>query len=216
MATTTTDELIDRLAGDLTPIRRGAVARRLAFGIAVGAAVAAALMLSWLGVRPDLAAAVGSAPYWMKFVYTLALAGAGVWAAARLSRPAGQASAAWRLGGFTIAAIAAVALWQLASAPAAALPRLVMGSSAALCPWFIVAIGMPVLAGTLWAMRGLAPTRPLLAGAAAGLAAGALGAWIYAFHCNESAAPFVTLWYTAGILGVGAIGATAGRFALRW
>ncbi len=62
----------------------------------------------------------------------------------------------------------------------------------------------------------LAPTRPALAGAAAGLAAGALGAFIYAFHCDESAAAFVALWYTFGIVSVGAIGAVAGRVLLRW
>ncbi|MGE0747158.1 MAG: NrsF family protein [Rhodospirillales bacterium] len=216
MATTTTNELIERLSAGLTPVRRGAAARRLAVGIAGGAAGAGVLMLAWLGVRPDLGAAVGSAPYWMKFAYTLALAGAGVWAVARLSRPAGQAAAAWRVAGVVVAALAVVAAGQLATAPAAAAPRLVMGASSALCPWFIVAIGMPVLAGMLWAMRGLAPTRPMLAGAAAGLAAGALGAWFYAFHCDESAAPFIVVWYTAGILAVAAVGAIAGRFVLRW
>jgi len=216
VATTSTSDLIDRLAEDLAPVRPGAVARRLALGIAAGAVAAAALMAAWLGVRPDLAAAVATPAYWMKFAYALALAAAGVWAVARLSRPGGRATAAARLSVAIVAALAAVALWQLAQAPDTAVPRLLMGASAIVCPWFIIAIGSPVLAGTLWAMRGLAPTRPVLAGAAAGLAAGALGAWIYAFHCDESAAPFVVLWYSAGILGVGGLGALLGRSVLRW
>lgn len=214
--TTTTSELIGRLADDLSPVRPGAVARRLALGIGAGAAASTVLMLAWLGVRPDLGAAVATAPYWIKFAYTIALAVAGAWAVARLARPGGRAGGPSRLWGVVFAMLAAVAAWQLARAPDAAVPRLLMGASAAVCPWFIVALGGPVLAGALWAMRGLAPTRPMLAGAAAGLAAGALGAWIYAFHCDESAVPFLALWYTAGILAVGGIGALLGRFVLRW
>jgi hypothetical protein len=65
-------------------------------------------------------------------------------------------------------------------------------------------------------MRGLAPTRLQLAGAAAGLAAGAAGAWVYAFYCTESAAAFVAVWYSLGIAAVTLAGAVAGRFVLRW
>jgi hypothetical protein len=65
-------------------------------------------------------------------------------------------------------------------------------------------------------MRSLAPTRLTLAGAVAGLLAGAAGTFIYAFHCNESAAPFVVIWYTLGIAAVGVLGALMGRSLLRW
>ena len=50
----------------------------------------------------------------------------------------------------------------------------------------------------------------------AGLLAGAFGAWIYAFHCDESAAPFVIIWYTLGIAAIGALGGLLGRTLLRW
>jgi hypothetical protein len=55
-----------------------------------------------------------------------------------------------------------------------------------------------------------------MTGAIAGLLAGATGAFIYAFHCDESAAPFVALWYTIGISLVGLLGAALGRILLRW
>jgi hypothetical protein len=48
------------------------------------------------------------------------------------------------------------------------------------------------------------------------LLAGAVGAWIYAFHCNESAAPFVAIWYTLGMAAVGASGGLLGKWLLRW
>ena len=94
--------------------------------------------------------------------------------------------------------------------------RLGLGKSALVCPWLIALLAAPVLAGLFWAMRGLAPTHLRAAGFAAGLTSGAAGAWVYAFHCPESALPFIALWYTAGILVVGAAGLVLGPRLLRW
>lgn len=84
------------------------------------------------------------------------------------------------------------------------------------CPWRIALLSLPVFVGTLWSLRALAPTRLVLSGAVAGFASGALGAWIYAFHCDESAAPFVLIFYTLGISAVGAAGAALATRILRW
>ena len=65
-------------------------------------------------------------------------------------------------------------------------------------------------------MKGLAPTRLALAGAAAGLLAGAGGALIYALHCPEMAAPFLAIWYLLGMLIPTAVGALLGPRLLRW
>ena len=91
-----------------------------------------------------------------------------------------------------------------------------MGSSAHDCPWRIFVIGLPLLAGAIWALRGLAPTRLTLAGLTAGGAAGGLAALIYGFHCPETAAPFVAVWYTLGMALVAALGAVTGARLLRW
>jgi hypothetical protein len=91
-----------------------------------------------------------------------------------------------------------------------------MGSSADVCPWRICMLGLPVLAGAVWAVRGLAPTRLTLAGLAAGGAAGGIAALIYGFHCPETAAPFVAVWYTLGMAAVAALGGLLGARLLRW
>ena len=65
-------------------------------------------------------------------------------------------------------------------------------------------------------MKGLAPTRPALAGAASGLLAGALGALVYALHCPEMAAPFLGIWYLLGMLIPAVVGAMVGPLLLRW
>ncbi len=91
-----------------------------------------------------------------------------------------------------------------------------MGHSARVCPWMITATAAPMFVALFWALRGLAPTRPRLAGAGAGLAAGGLGAAIYSLHCPEVGAPFVAIWYTLGILTPCAVGALLGPRLLRW
>ena len=52
--------------------------------------------------------------------------------------------------------------------------------------------------------------------AAAGLAAGAVGALVYTLHCPELEAPFLALWYVLGMLLPAALGAWVGPRLLRW
>jgi hypothetical protein len=51
---------------------------------------------------------------------------------------------------------------------------------------------------------------------AAGLLAGAVGAFGYAFACIEQSTAFVALWYSLGIGMSGALGAALGPRVLRW
>ena len=66
---------------------------------------------------------------------------------------------------------------------------------------------------SLLAMRRLAPTRPTLAGAGAGLFVGGIAATVYGLHCAETSAAFTLIWYTGGIALSTALGA-ARRLAL--
>jgi hypothetical protein len=114
-----------------------------------------------------------------------------------------------------------LALWALATvvlvaAEPAQRSGLVMGETWAECPVSILALAAPAFVAVLWAMRGLAPTRLALAGAVAGLLAGAIGALVYALHCPELAAPFLGMWYVAGIAAATLIGALVGPRILRW
>jgi hypothetical protein len=65
-------------------------------------------------------------------------------------------------------------------------------------------------------LRGGAPSNLGVTGFIAGIAAGASGAWVYSWFCTENGLPFVTLWYSLGILLTGAIGALLGPRLLRW
>ena len=77
-----------------------------------------------------------------------------------------------------------------------------MGSSNGQCLFFIGVMALPLLAGTLWALRRGASTRPGLSGALAGLLSGGAAAVVYSMHCTEDSPLFYAVWYVLAILGV--------------
>ena len=211
-----TDDLIDQLATAPRAIPKGAVQRRFV-GVAAAAALAAlVLCLGWLGARGDLHAAVGGRMFWMKALYTALLAVAGFWALERLARPEGLPKKALLFGAVVLAVFVGLGLGQLMMAePSHRMPML-RGQSWTVCARNILRLALPGLAATLLVLRGMAPTRPILTGFAAGAFAGGVAATVYGLHCGESTMVFVGTWYTLGVLGTGALGAVIGRWALRW
>ncbi|HXC54217.1 MAG TPA: DUF1109 domain-containing protein [Rhizomicrobium sp.] len=211
-----TDDLIAALATDLEPVPQRAVGARLALGLALGAAVSTALMMLWLGVRPDLMPAMMTGPFWMKFAYAFSVVLLGFGLIDRLARPDGEGGVFGPMILAPLGVMLALALYQLIGASHAERMALMMGGSYQVCARNIVILSLPIFAGLFWSLKALAPTRLTLAGAIAGVLAGAAGTFIYAFHCTESAAPFVAIWYTLGIAATGLVGAALGRLLLRW
>jgi hypothetical protein len=211
-----TDELIDLLAADAVPVPRFTPARRLALGAIVGSIVVLLIVLGWLGLRPDLATAVGGAFFWIKAAYTAALGAAGFWAVERLGRPGVSAT---RAAGFGAAVLLLFVLAAFAQGLSLSRPAQLIaleGVSWTVCTRNIVILAAPVLAITLAILRHLAPTRPTVAGFAAGAFSGGLAATLYGLHCPEAMFVFVALWYTLGVAVSGAVGAVLGRWVLRW
>lgn len=210
-----TDDLARMLATGALPPESGAAYR---YGLAMGwgAFAATLLMALTLGVRPDLAEAMRLPMFWTKLGWAGALGAASLLAVLRLSRPGARLA---RVPGAI--AVIVTAIWLLGAvvlmrAPPAEWPALFLGETWRTCPFLIAALAAPVLVAALWAMKGLAPTRLRLAGAACGLLAGATGATVYALHCPELGAPFLGVWYLAGMLIPAALGALAGPRVLRW
>jgi hypothetical protein len=209
-----TDELIVRLSSNLTPVRPMAMQRLLLGALLASSLVAISAMLVLLGMRPDMASAPSTMTFWTKFAYTLGLVLLGLAATLVLARPEGRTNWPW-LAALTLLALLLVgAMFQLARADD--MMPLVMGSSIRRCLTYTVLLGLPVLLAALLALRRMAPTKPTLAGFAVGIMAGGTGAWIYSFACTETGMMFLALWYTLGIVIVGALGAVLGRYLLRW
>ena len=212
-----TDDLIDLLAKDAAPPSGGGVPGRLAMACGLAAMGALALLLVWLGLRPDLHMAMRTGAFWMKAGYTLWVAGAGFVMTAAAARPGGAPGRLARMALVgEVVVIAGLALIDLVLTPAGNRHAAWMGNSAMVCPWRILIISAPAFAAIVWGMRALAPTRLALAGAAAGVLAGGIGATIYGLYCQETAAMFVATWYTLGLAGCAGIGALLGPRLLRW
>ena len=211
-----TDALIHGLSLDLAPVVPGFVARRIALGLGLGGLGSVIVMLAWLGPRPDLAQAMLTPMFWMKVGYAAATGLMLALVLARLARPAARPGALVALAAAPFALVSLMAAARMAQAAPDAYRSLLMGHSSMICPWRILLVGLPILLGAVWAVRGLAPTRLVLSGLVAGGCAGALGAAVYAIACDETSAPFLAIWYTAGMALVAALGALGGSRLLRW
>ena len=209
-----TSELIGVLATGAGPAPRAVAARRLAPAALGGWLMAATVAIAVMGLVP--AAMIAEPAFWTKIGYAAALAGAAGWLTARLSRPASMLAAPCCM---LVAAVGVMGvLGVVAILRVSEVQRLayLLGMSWRICPWNVLGLSLPALAGTLWAVRGLAPTQPLLAGLTAGLLAGAVGALGYALVCPEVSIAFVAVWYSLGIALTGALGAALGPSVLRW
>ncbi len=211
-----TESMIDVLMADAGLVPRRVTEHRFASAGLFGVALATAIMLVAFGLRPDIESAALLPMFWFKLLFPAAIAVAAMWMAARLSRPGarvGIAPIAVAAPFVIVWLMAAVALFNIE--PAARVDS-VLGNTWSTCIPEIALLALPAFAATFWAMRGLAPTRLALAGAAGGLMAGGIGAMIYALRCPEMEAPFLAVWYVAGIAVNGVIGALLGPRLLRW
>jgi hypothetical protein len=211
-----TDELISMLATGGVAVEPHAAQRRYVTALGWGAFAATLLMALWLGVRRDIAAAYLLPMFWVKLAFPGAILAGALIVAQRLSRPGARLGHALIWLAAPVLAIWLLATVALLAAAPVAREHLIYGISASVCPYYIALLSVPAFIAAWWAMKGLAPTRPLAAGAASGLVAGALGALAYALHCPEMAAPFLGIWYVQGMLIPAIAGALLGPFLLRW
>ena len=208
-----TDDLVHTLAVDAAPVARRPLAPRLLLATAAAVIVWLAILIPIYGMP---AAAAPHHWFWMKNSYSLVLALVGLVAVARLARPGGRVGwVAW-IALAAVASLAMMAMRETMRAAPAEIAPLWLGQTWAICPVRILVVGAPTFVAAFWLLRRMAPTRPALAGAAAGFFAGAMGAATYGLYCQESAAAFVVVWYTLGIVICAGIGAGFGRWLLRW
>lgn len=204
------------LATNAVPVESNATARRFGIALGGGAAGAMLMMLVQLGVRPDIAEAALLPMFWIKLAFVACIAASGLIAAARLSRPGARIFPAPAVLAAPLLFVWSLAASTLVEVGASERAELVFGKTWDQAPLNIAVLSIPALAAAFWAMKGLAPTRLALSGAAAGLLAGGIGAVAYSFHCNVMTAPFIGIWYPAGVLIPLAVGAALGTLLLRW
>lgn len=211
-----TENLIDMLAAESTAVDRTLSARRFALALLAGIIAAVVLMALGLGIRPDIATVVRTGPFWARLGFALAMVAAALLVVTRLSRPGVRMGGGWAALATPVVLAWAAAAVVLVQAPEGARLALMLGHTWKVCPPLIAALSIPACVAMFWAVRGMAPVRLRLAGAATGLVAGATATVAYCLHCPELAPSFWAIWYLLGMLIPAVVGAMIGPRVLRW
>ncbi len=211
-----TDDLITMLASGNVAVDDGPAWQRLVMAIGWGLAGSLLIMMVLLGVREDLSQAAQLPMFWAKMVIPAIAALAALHLAQQLSTPGMRPSHTPKILLLIFFFVESSAAFELMSAPTDMRQGMVFVGTWKTCALNIAILSIPLLAASLWAMNGLAPTRPEFAGAIAGLLAGTTAATIYSLHCPEMTAAFLGIWYMLGIAVPTVAGFVLGGRILRW
>lgn len=209
-----TSDLISALSQDLKPTRPFAATIALALVAAI--VMAAAVFFATIGPRPDIAAAAETYRFLTKFLVTGLLAASAVWLVDRLARPGALHRRDFALLLAPVVTLAVLVVIEMLTMPTPQWAMATIGKNSAVCLTYIPLIGLGPLAMMILVLRRGAVTRPVLAGAVAGLAAGGIAATLYAAHCPDDSPFFVAVWYPLAIAMLTAAGALLGRLFARF
>jgi hypothetical protein len=211
-----TEDLIRMLATRAGKTKAAPVSINYMNALGWGALVSFILMLFVSNIRPDLADVVFLPKFQFKLIILLSLAGSGLLALSRLSRPGCS------LGYVPVALLTTLvflwifALQALLNASSAERGLLLLGVTWQTCSASIALLSIPIFFALIRSVKSFAPTQLLLCGAAAGFLAGTMAALVYSLHCPEIEVPFIAVWYILGIIIPTFIGALLGDYLLRW
>jgi hypothetical protein len=210
-----TSELIKVLSAD-TAVRQPSFGRAWLLAIGLAVLIAAAIFLIFIRARPDVDEAAETMRFLFKFVVTGLLAVTAIPAMLAFARP--ETVGRWRIAMIAVAPLVLLGgvAFELMSVPAAEWGTRLIGTNMPYCLTLIPLMGIGPLSLFIYGLRNAAPSRPQLAGAVAGLAAGGIAATMYAAHCTDDSPLFVATWYTLAVMLLTVAGAIAGRRFARW
>jgi hypothetical protein len=211
-----TGDLILQLVKDLTPIESNAVSRRLNRALIVGLTASMTLLVALYGIRSDMPELILTTMFWVRLAFPLAIVATAMKLAARLGRPGAPLKLAWFAAVMPFMVMLLLAAFILRATPPGYRLWLVLGTTWRVTTANVVLLSLPSLVAVMWAMKGLAPTRLVPAGAGAGLLAGAQGLLVYTLYCSEMSVPFWGIWYVLALAIVTGIGAALAPLYLRW
>jgi len=209
-----TDDLIRSLSLDSAP--RMPLARALLYGFLPGVVVSLVFYALTIGLRPHLFDLLPNWRIFFKIGFPIAVFACAGPLALQLARPRGDPRPLVFILIALLIVLAAAVVIELAILPPDLWRVRLIGHNARVCMMLIPLMSAAPLVGALIALHRGAPQNPGLAGAGAGLFAGAFAAALYATHCPDDSPLFVATWYTLAVLIVMLVGALAGSRWLRW
>ena len=196
------DSLILDLSANLAPVRPRRMLREAGL-VAALCAVEVALFLGLGMMRPDMSH-MGHSPYLLWRMGSLAMLAA---IACTIAIRSFTPTARPRRGVMLAGALAVVAIiGGMFVAPAGVSGQTLLErldpAHGMICAGSIVVLSLPIMVmlGTL--MRRAAPTQPGLSAIASGIAAGTVGAFVFALCCPFNDPLYVVVWYSIGCVVV--------------
>ncbi|WJH38802.1 NrsF family protein (plasmid) [Aliirhizobium terrae] len=209
-----TDDLIDMLAQD-APIRVR-LGRILAGGALVGGMFSVVILAAAIGIRPHMWEALHSIRVAFKITVTILIFVFTYRLVAQIGKPGIKLKPYLLMLLIPLCLVIAGVAIELVVLPADLWRQNLVGRYASGCLVSIPILSLAPMLFFFWALRQGAPDHAGFAGASAGLAAGGLGAAIYAWHCPDDSPLFMATWYLLAIAAVTISGYLAGRRWLVW
>ncbi|MBK8157329.1 MAG: DUF1109 family protein [Rhodospirillaceae bacterium] len=210
-----TDDLIASLVADQES-PPASPRRTFAYAAPPALLVAFLIFMSFLDMRPDLGDALQTWRYLFKVLVSASIAAFGLMLLFRLARPQHGLATDGKWLALALAPLALSLILEIVMLPMDRWSASAMGFNPEYCVTLVPLIGLVPLAAALVTLRHGAPQSPTGAGAIAGFAAGGIGAFIYALHCDNDSPFYVAIWYMAAVGILTLVGTIAGRFYLRW
>jgi hypothetical protein len=211
-----TDDLVRMISTNAEAVAYREPQRMILISAGLGAVTALVAMILFLGVRTDLSELGPWIFVVVKSVFTGAIIGISLANLTRIARPGGEERVSFALGLVPFGGALLLATASLVMTPLSNWKALIIGEYWLLCLLCIPLNAIVPFAAIIWAMRQLAPTNLMLAGAMAGRTAGGISAFVYSLHCTDDSFPFIALWYSLTIGLCAVLGGLVGRWLLRW
>jgi hypothetical protein len=209
-------DLVSMLSTGVEASDRHMPGKRFAWALFTGLLGAILLLFTLFGIRSDMPQMLVTPLFWLKAAFPMAVVLPALFVTGRLSRPGSRATYGWIALSAPLLAVWLAAAFFIVIAPPDLRLGLVLGSSWRVCTLNIILLSVPTFIAMFWAVKGLAPTQLALAGAGAGLLAGAQAVLVYVLYCVEMAVPFWGVWYALGMAIPTIVGTLLGPRLLRW
>lgn len=174
--------------------------RKSNIAVLTGTAISVALLVFMVGVRPRISDVLAEPRVAVKVVATALAAVIGCSFAFRAALPGRSSRNLSTAMVLPASILAAAVLVELTTTPSSSWWEQALGRYPVYCLIFIPSLSAAPLTGLMTVMRMGAPANAAHACALAGLAAGLLGAAVYAWHCTDDSPFFVVIWYGGGCL----------------
>lgn len=212
----TTEQLIELLAADLTPVSRRRILWTTILALATGIVAAFGAMLLIFDPRAQLLSGRSLDTLLIKVLFASGVAATAALFLPQLTRPETRMRRLPKLVLIPFVAVAASAIVALALSPWPISVGVIFGRDWMTCLFYVPLLAIIPFAFVVWALRTGASTDPVHAGEIAGLVAAGLGALACALPCHDGALPSIALWYGLPIWICAAVGAKLGPILLRW